>query len=60
MVVRMTERIYAVPVLLRYAHAFAELLYASIHIRTERIRRRKPFVEIEQVGVVSLGKIFLN
>ena len=55
-----TERVCAVPTLFRYPHALAELLYAVVHIRVERIRGREPLVKIQQVGVISLGKIFLN
>ncbi len=37
-----TERVCAVPTLLRYPHALAELPYAVVHIRVERIRGREP------------------
>jgi len=55
-----TERVCAVPTLFRYPHALAELLYAIVHIRVERVRGREPLVKVQQVGVVSLGQIFLN
>ena len=57
---RMAERVRAVPTLFRYPHAFAELLYAVVHIRVERVRGREPLVKVQQVGVVSPGKIFLD
>ena len=55
-----TERVDTIPFLLGDTHASAHLLYSVVHIRTKRVGVAVPIVEVEQVGVISLGKIFFN